>query len=501
MMPETITILGEPRLAFAGGQMASDPHDGLALFGPYTLNTAAHQTLPQHIVVGTDEGIAAWSDWAAAMNRPAAVIDRDPRLWPPYPGYDVAFGTQWPETPARTYVVDRELLLDASRKRDRHERTYAVVSVVLDCIERAKKLDAAPSFAICIIPDEVWSNCRPESIVTNPTDTGISAQAKKSRQAGQLELFGAYNADQYQLAPDFRRQLKARTMGLDIPVQIIRESTLRLSDESKFGERGLTPLSDRMWNIGSALYYKSGGKPWKLADARQGVCYIGLAFRRLPEEKRTACCAAQMFLDSGDGIVFLGEYGPWYSPETKQCRLTGDAAEKLLRGALDTYNSLKTSDDPPLHEIFLHSRSSISAEEFAGYSKACPSDCSLVGVRVQTDRFGPRLFRDGKMPVMRGTLWIQSETRAYLYASGFKERIASYDGWETPAPLRIDIQHGTASIEQVSRDILSLTKLNYNACRLGDSKPVTVLFSDAVGEILISNPTVTDRRPNFKYFI
>jgi hypothetical protein len=50
-------------------------------------------------------------------------------------------------------------------------------------------------------------------------------------------------------------------------------------------------------------------------------------------------------------------------------------------------------------------------------------------------------------------------------------------------------------------DILALTKLNYNACSLGDSQPVTVGFSDAVGEILISNPTVKVRRPNFKYYI
>jgi len=41
--------------------------------------------------------------------------------------------------------------------------------------------------------------------------------------------------------------------------------------------------------------------------------------------------------------------------------------------------------------------------------------------------------------------------------------------------------------KQVARDILGLTKLNYNACKLGESRPVTVGFSDAVGEILISN--------------
>jgi len=68
-------------------------------------------------------------------------------------------------------------------------------------------------------------------------------------------------------------------------------------------------------------------------------------------------------------------------------------------------------------------------------------------------------------------------------------------------PLRIDVQHGEAPIELVAQDILGLTKLNYNACRLGESQPVTIKFSDAVGEILISNPTVTEHRPNFKFSI
>ena len=97
-------------------------------------------------------------------------------------------------------------------------------------------------------------------------------------------------------------------------------------------------------------------------------------------------------------------------------------------------------------------------------------------------------------------LKISSDT-GFLWASGFKPRLATYDGWETPVPLRIDIQHGNASIERVAQDIFGLTKLNYNACRLGESQPVTVKFSDAVGEILISNPNVSDFRNNFKFYI
>jgi len=90
---------------------------------------------------------------------------------------------------------------------------------------------------------------------------------------------------------------------------------------------------------------------------------------------------------------------------------------------------------------------------------------------------------------------------AFLWGSGFKPLLGTHDGWEVPLPLRVDIQHGKADVNQICGDILGLTKLNYNACRLGESEPVTVGFSDAVGEILVSNPKVARRLPQLKYYI
>jgi hypothetical protein len=319
-----------------------------------------------------------------------------------------------------------------------------------------------------------------------------------ARRAGQLGLLDSYDPTQYSLSPDFRRQLKARSMRYDVPVQIIRESTLRLDDNYAAGERRLTPLSGRMWNIGTTLYYKCGGKPWRLVSARDGVCYIGIAFRRT-EGNDTACCAAQMFLNSGDGVVFLGEYGPWYAPKDKQFHLTESAARNLLSGILKTYADL---EGKPLTEIFLHSQSYISEEEFRGYQAACPEGVTLTGVRVRPNRRGgTRLFRLGDMAVLRGTFWKQNERSGFLWGSGFKPVLGTYDGWEVPVPLRIDILYGDAPIERVAQDIFGLTKLNYNSCKLGDSEPVTVGFSSAVGEILISNPQITYRKPSFKFYI
>ena len=103
--------------------------------------------------------------------------------------------------------------------------------------------------------------------------------------------------------------------------------------------------------------------------------------------------------------------------------------------------------------------------------------------------------------MLRGSLWVVNDRTAYLWATGFKPSVLSYDGWEVPVPLRIDIEHGEADVRQVGSDVLGLTKLNYNACKLGDGEPVTVGFSDAVGEILIGNPHVKVRRPSFKFYI
>ena len=51
------------------------------------------------------------------------------------------------------------------------------------------------------------------------------------------------------------------------------------------------------------------------------------------------------------------------------------------------------------------------------------------------------------------------------------------------------------------KDVLALTKLNYNACMFADGMPVTIRFADAVGEILTAAPDVEKRPLPFKYYI
>ena len=211
----------------------------------------------------------------------------------------------------------------------------------------------------------------------------------------------------------------------------------------------------------------------------------------------TACCAAQLFVDSGDGVVFRGQVGPWWSSARGEFHLTRRAAAELLQGVLETYSA---NYSEPLDEIFLHCRSGLDRDEWDGFRSVSPATARLVGVKVRMDN-RIRLLRSGRMPVQRGTLWCLDSRRAYLWGSGYKPRLATYDGAEVPVPLGIEIQRGDADIGQVATDIFGLTKLNYNACRLGESQPVTIKFSDAVGEILVSNTSIKHPKPHFRFYI
>lgn len=518
-MSDSFHFLGEPLLEFGEQQTAEDPHDGLALFGPADRRTQ----ISDYVVFGTPRGTELWTEWCSAMNSPAACVDvAKHRAWPPFPGFEVAFGAKWPR-PLRTFVINETELSNASRKTDRHERAFSVANLYMAQLEKLAKLDARPALAVCVVPDEVYENCRPKSFVApdKRSDSGLSKEkvglfkaVMKDRAKGQARMFeddDIEELDDYEsahaLSPDFRRQLKARMMGHELPVQIIKESTLHVTPQVRNGEKGTNPLSDRLWNFSTAVYYKSGAKPWKTPWAREGVCYVGIAYK-LTEDGRQACCAAQMFLDSGDGLVFVGEFGPWYSREKGEFHLPPDKAEALLRGVIETYQQ---QDGRPLTEIFLHARSGIEEAEYQGFRRACPEGVNLVAIRVRQERQGHRLYRfdehpdvakRGQHPVQRGVFWQRGPRYGFLFTNGFKPRLGTYDGFEIPVPLAITIQHGKADLLQVARDILGLTKLNYNACQLGEGQPITVKYSDRVGEILLANPGLTSDKwkPNFKYY-
>jgi len=98
-------------------------------------------------------------------------------------------------------------------------------------------------------------------------------------------------------------------------IQVVRESTLTPEDLEEGERRSLQDPASVAWNLSTTSFYKSGGRPWRIAEVREGVCYVGLVFKRIENAKGqdNACCGAQMFLSTGEGVVFKGAVGPWHS--------------------------------------------------------------------------------------------------------------------------------------------------------------------------------------------
>lgn len=497
------TVISEPLLEFGLGQQSPDPHSGLALFGPYDLRLPSKPKAIRWGLIATAAGrrkCLAWVDKIqtaifAGKNRRGAELD--PRLWPVFPGFQTAFDCTLSVRPTWYFDLDEAKLVEICSNLDSKRRAYDAVEQYLEGIQLTQKKDEQLDILICVVPDLIRQSCRPKGVVKQGTGHRISRREEAARADGQSSFFESYDPEMYSYSEDFRRQIKARCMPYNVPIQIIKESTLTDYPDDR---RRTSPPSDLAWNLTTTMYYKAGGKPWKLAAARPGVSYIGIAFRLTDRSSnsRSACSAAQMFLDSGDGVVFLGETGLWYSPERHEFHLSFESAKRLLYGVLEVYRELEGQE---LKEIFLHCRSGITRNEFEGYRAACPPDVSLVAIRVRKEWNGFKLFREGDYPVRRGTFIETSEKSGFLFASGVIPSLGTYPGTECPVPLRIDVQHGVAPIQRVAADILALTKLNYNACKFGDSEPVTIGFSDHVGEILASNPRLSVRLPKFKYYI
>lgn len=509
MTDRRLQFLTEPELMFGAGNVLASTKDGLFLFGPLKEGQTRREI--RYGVVGTQWGIEHFLTWIGAVRHFVAPKDSPSAQHRPFPGFAEVFGTDLPERPVCQLTIaaadiDAVLLLG-----DRHLAIHKTVELFAAPIRRfMNEEDVGVDVWFVVIPEHVHTWGRPQSApppnLRKASDVLVDSRMAKSL-ASTPSLFAEDNeaAIAYQYEMHFRNQLKARL--LEGPqravVQIVRETTVAPNAflrKDGAPARRLQDAATVAWNLCTTAYFKAVGRPWKLARVRDGVCYVGLVFKQLSASVHQgyACCGAQMFLDSGDGLVFRGAVGPWRSMKTRQFHLPREKAFELLSMVKAAYEEKHRR--PPA-EMFIHAQSGFDDDEWAGFSEAAGSRTHLVGVRIR-DENQLKLFRPGKNPILRGTALLERERRGFLWTRGYIPYLSTYPGRENPNPLRIDIQRGSADLHTVLEDVLNLTKLNFNACIYGDGRPVTLNFADAVGEILTAGPVQSSQPPlPFKHYI
>lgn len=494
----------EPKLTFGFNQKIEDPRDGLTLFGTYT--NKSHYGQIRVGIIGVKKQREAVKKYLKELHKPIQSKEKDIAR-PYFPGLESIFGIEINIANIQEIDINEKEVNKFLHYSDGHQRVYNLTSLFADKLKKYVNEEHIPvSVWFIAISDEVYQFGKNKSSIPKSEDNIKLGLSKKERNSQELFLFDELNElkEAYDYEINFHNQLKAKLLNQKVVTQIIRESTISYetlwTDEKKILKEKIFDTA-KAWNIATSLYYKSGGLPWKLGEVRKGVCYLGLVYKQIDSsiDKKNACCAAQMFLDSGDGMVFRGAIGPWYNPKTKEFYISKNDASELLTMSLEAFKDKSETNEYP-NEIFIHSKTLFDDEEWEGFIEATKGKCKIIGVRIKDDNTF-KLYREFSYCIPRGTTLLVTETLAYLWTKGYIPRLETQIGLETPNPLSVEIIRGISDIETVCQDVLALTKLNYNACIFADGSPVTLRFADSIGEVLTAGKDIKSEVLPFKHYV
>jgi hypothetical protein len=275
-----------------------------------------------------------------------------------------------------------------------------------------------------------------------------------------------------------------------IPIQIMRYKTL-------IGSGEVQDEATRAWNFCLAVYYKAGGFPWRLAEFDPNTCYVGIAFYReagVPSpELRTS--VAQVFTSYGDGLVLRGDQAE-IQKHDKNPHLSENASYALLSKCLQLYSN-QTQTLPT--RIVVHKTSRYSADELKGLKRATTSipQRTFVAFGQRAIRF----FRIGKYPPLRGTTIQLPDKSLILYTHGYIPYLRTYPGARIPEPLEILEAWGGDDPTRVSKEVMALTKMNWNSAKFSTKQPITIAFAKEVGKILSELPPNGVIQQHYRFYM
>jgi len=495
-------VLAEPLLSFGGGHKHVDPKTGLALYGPYGLQGQPRPPLRSIIVgiIGPPNAIADAEAWLKACGGTLTNDGTQPFLYPHFPGFndsapfgcDLLFGDTWRETIKATAIASALGIADFKK------RIGAVVTLYTDAIGILADRDPKPHVILCCIPKEIIASCT----VRRPADARqpkLRRRPRGSLSDHQLQLFSFPSEEEDEAAnQNLRRALKAAAMRHAIPTQLVWPQSLALTSATQGAER-VQDIATRAWNFTTALYHKAGGSPWRLAEADPGVCFVGISFYKELTANTPAMrtSMAQAFTAAGDGYVLRGNTFEWNDAKERSPHLTKSVAAGLLRDVIERYKKQNHNSLPT--RIVVHKSSRYWEEELAGFEEACSvvpnKDFIALGSR------GVQFYRAGDYPPLRGTYVKFSDGDLLLYTSGYVPFLRTYPGARVPQPLEILEHHGDSPWDIVLKEVLALTKMNWNSADFSGGQPITIAFARRVGQILAEVSPDARIQPEYRFYM
>ena len=464
----TSDLLLEPELEFGGGLRHIDIRFGIMGYGPFDVGL---DYAPKRIrigIVGTEKTLEKFLAWLDQCRAGIAAKDGNkPNLFPRFPGLgeDVALRCSVVTDRALQRTVHFNAIRGIIQKADHNHAVIHAAELFHKELEYlSKSKTASPDVLVCAPPVELFR------FFDRGSDDEEEGEVKAKTEAGQL---------------DFHDLLKAKSLGLHVPIQFVRPATYDPGAKEirkKGTERRVQDPATRAWNFFTALYYKAGGTPWRLARDPSDLasCFIGISFYRGLDGKSLSTSVAQVFNERGQGIILTG--GPAeYTKDDPQPHLPPDDAYSLLKRALEAY---RAEHETTPARVVIHKSSLFSKVEREAMEKAITDERISRRDFVTLDRSFTRFFRVGAYPPLRGTFVNFDDERSILYTKGSVDFFKLYPGLYVPKTLSIRTQACDQTARQIAAEILALTKLNWNNTQFDSFYPITLKAARQVGDIL-----------------
>ena len=299
--------------------------------------------------------------------------------------------------------------------------------------------------------------------------------------------------------------IKLYAMDKGIKVQFIEEKSTVTKEPCKV-----------MWALSTSVNAKQGGTLWRPETLNTETAFVGISYAYSNEKGISVGCS-QLFDASGTGLRLLLKKikNPFFINKSPFMR--ADEARQMMsilrRQYYDSYPAFK------LKRIVIHKTTFFTDDEIKGFAQALEGieDIELLQIQEFTPWRGIRFkdidFKKGvhNFSMKRGTVIHLSDNQYLLWTHGcvidkelFNGKGYNYykGGRGIPAPLLIKRFYGKATGDVLSKEILMLTKMNWNS---GDSLykhlPVTLDFAKVLSRMSKQNEALYDQLYDFRYFM
>ncbi len=478
-----IERIQEPNLVF-GQSKNTYCKIGLSGHGPYAGQREGHNQKISVAVIGTKELIEKSQEWIGLCNdfiesKPHKDKDAiNKHLFPDFPGCHIAFDSKIVIENSYIQVIKNAELAVLHKLNEFQFQDQLLRLFRIKIMEMLENNERRPAVILCLLTDEMFDVCG--------TVGNYHRRLKKPDiDPSQLNLFHDLDAfpEAFTIAKsepfyrNFRSLMKKMAMEPDIkiPIQLVREATI--DPYSPDTQNAAT----KAWNFCTGIYYKSGYHPWVLDNIDSKTCYLGISFFHKKSHYNDDVYTSMAHLFSNDfaDIVLKGKKvnfdrtlgGPFL--DYKQ-------SKALLQDALQVFESLKKT---LLSRLVIHKTSDYTEGELSGFSEVLDK-IGIIYDLIYLKKSSFRLIRHGEMPVPRGSYLEFNKDIHFLYTKGFIPELRTYPGVHVPAPFEVIKRRGDSSYKEICREILALTKLNWNTADFCCGLPITIGFSRNVGQVL-----------------